>query len=201
MGASSIERSTTPIERSASMQKRQFKKTTSWHKRTYHPLGEHDHLPHHHSYSALIILALVAASAFLYFGLRPGFDFNIPEVRMQKEYKSDNYNFSLQHPTKWRVSEFVVGSGEDRLESVVLQNGSQSIVIYTTREADDETLIPGSNYQDEVGGQKVVRYRDYDSDTGLLLERVVIERPDGLIHELRGYGPLFERVVDSFLLE
>jgi hypothetical protein len=75
-------------------------------------------------------------------------------------------------------------------------------VIYTTREPnEEETLIPGSFYTDEINGTQVTRYRDYDPDTGLLLERVVVKRSNGLVHELRGYGPLFERVVDSFVLD
>lgn len=201
MGAQNITRSNKPIEGSASQQRRSFKPKSDWHKRHYHPLGKHPHLPHHHSFSIIIVISLLAAAAFFYFGLRPTFDFTIPEVKMQREYQSEKYNFKLERPAKWQVSEFVVGEGQERLESVVLQNGAQSIVIYTTREVNEETLVPGSSYADEVNGNQVVRYRDYDPDTGLLLERVVIERPDGLVHELRGYGPLFERVVDSFTLE
>lgn len=197
-----ISNSGASIEKSATMQRRQFNtKNTQWHKRTYHPFGEHEHLPHHHSFGALAVVAIIASAMFLYLGLRPDFNFQVPEVKMKQHYYSDNYGYSLDYPKPWKVSEFIVGEGEKSLESVVLQNGGQSIVIYTSREASDETLLPNSSFVTEVNGVKTVRYRDYDPATGLLLERVVIERPDGLVHELRGYGPLFERVVQSFLLE
>lgn len=172
-----------------------------WHKRTYHPLGEHAHLPHHHSFGVLAVLALVLAAVFLYLGLRPGLEINVPELTFKREYQSEKHQFKFEYPAMWRVSEFVVGEGEDKLESVVLQNGSHSIVIYTTREVSAETLVPGSSYVTTVNGLTTTRYRDYDPQTGLLLERVVIEGPDGLLHELRGYGPLFERVVNSFAIE
>lgn len=175
--------------------------SSHWHKKTYHPFGEHSHLPHHHSFGVLAVLALVLAGVFLYLGLRPGLEISVPELSFTRAYQSEKHQFKFEYPAMWRVSEFVVGEGEDKLESVVLQNGSHSIVIYTTREVSEETLVPGSSYVTTINGLSATRYRDYDPQTGLLLERVVIESPDGLLHELRGYGPLFERVVNSFSLE
>lgn len=176
-------------------------KSLRWHEKTFHPLGEHDHLPHHHSVLGVVVVSVLALVLLCFVIFKPSLQLTFAEPNLSKHYESSTYQFSFDYPAKWQVSEFTLGNGETGYESVVLENGEQSIVIYTVGQISESTLVPGSSYDETINGQKVTRYRDFNPATGGLMERVVIERPDGKWHELRGYGPLFERVLNSFVVE
>ncbi|MFA5954913.1 MAG: hypothetical protein WC817_05295 [Patescibacteria group bacterium] len=113
-----------------------------------------------------------------------------PDVMTETTYISPTEGYQFSYPTLWQVTE----SGD----MLLLRNGSHRIGIYTESTVSTETLIPSAPVIEHINNLNTQRYRDYDPATGGIMDRVVIKRPDGRYNELRGYGPVFERILQSF---
>ncbi|PJE75484.1 hypothetical protein COV04_04570 [Candidatus Uhrbacteria bacterium CG10_big_fil_rev_8_21_14_0_10_48_11] len=153
-------------------------------------------------YTALIVVgAVMLGVLWRTIAQQPALDSSVPDISTQTTYASPSEGYAFSYPILWRVSEFTTAGQTDEgkpLHSLVVSNGVHRIVIYTESTVSSETLIPSAPTRETVGALSAERYHDYDPATGGPLDRVVIKRPDGRYNEIRGYGPVFERVLQSF---
>lgn len=111
-------------------------------------------------------------------------------------YVSETYGYKFHYPNTWVFEVNQVG----KFEEVILSGNGEKIAVATTSEVSTSTLIPAVPETLVLNGISAFRYHDYDPFTGEPQNRVVIKRPDGLYHEILGYGLRFERLVKSFVL-
>ena len=155
------------------------------------------------SSSAGLVVA-VAVSAFFLFEIMslakapiPLTTATLPPISSRTRlYISKTYGYQLRYPNTWVYEVRPVGE----FEEVILIGGGDKVVVATTNEVSTSTLIPAAPETLVLNGINAFRYHDYDSLTGQPQDRVVIKRPDGLYHEILGYGPRFERLIKSFAL-
>lgn len=121
----------------------------------------------------------------------------VPRTAAQTRlYVSEAYGYKFRYPSNWTYEVKPLGE----FEEVVLSGNGETIIVRTTNEVSTSTLIPAAPETVTLNGISALRYHDYDSSTGEPQDRIVISRPDGLYHEVSGYGPRFERLAKSFTL-
>ena len=152
--------------------------------------------------SIVIVISVIIGAAMIFLAAvpRPSFIPLPPSISSQTlTYESKTYGYHLRYSNSWtyNVSE---ASASGEIEEVIFKGNGDKIVVATTKKTSEDTLIPASPTIMVLNGVNAIRYHDYDPATGLPLDRVVIERDDGLYHELRGFGSMFERLVRSFTL-
>lgn len=119
-----------------------------------------------------------------------------PASLRMKIYQSEKYGYRISYPNSWVLTTNEQPS--DALEEIVIGAGLDKVTIVTTDKVSLDTLFPALPRPEALKGINGVRYHDYDPVSGVPLDRVVIERPDGYYNEVRGYGKSFERIVKSF---
>lgn len=145
-----------------------------------------------------VLIALVFVAGLLLVGLsqRPVIvaETVTPRAATIHTYTSPRFRYALRYPAGWTYQ-------MDLPERVTFRRGSEEVTVSTTDRVSEQTLIPASPVEFQLrDGTTALRFRDYNPTTGQPLDRVVVERPDGLFHELRGYGTVFETIVQTFTL-
>lgn len=124
-----------------------------------------------------------------------------PAIEQGSTFQSPAYRYAIQLPAGWRTEPQLLSADENVVERVKVHPPSgASLEVLTEREASSDTLIPATPEQHLIKGLKTWWYEDYDPATGAALRRIVIERPDGLVNELRGYGAPLDTLVEGFAL-
>ncbi|MFA7286422.1 MAG: hypothetical protein WC052_02045 [Patescibacteria group bacterium] len=104
---------------------------------------------------------------------------------------SEGYKFSL--PITWQENK------NNELGEYIFENNGHTIRIRTIETVTTTTLIPAPATPVVLQNSVMAdRYRDYDPATGKAMDRVIIPRTGGSFVEVSGYGPIFERLLDSF---
>lgn len=125
-----------------------------------------------------------------------------PRRSAESVFYSEAYRYRLTLPAGWRVTAALVKSQNDNvLENMTISSpdGAQ-LALLTEREASSDTLIPATPERRVVRNLKTWWYDDYDPISGQAMRRIVVERPDGLVNELRGYGTPLDVLLQGFTL-
>jgi len=125
--------------------------------------------------------------------------FSSADVEGERQYTSPNYGYTVTYPISWKVEETVNKDKGIIKGQTVFQKNKNHVVVYVKSEISSDTLIPSPATRGQAKAVSFLRYHDYDPATGKALDRVVINRSDGLFFEIQGYGAIFERIVNSFV--
>lgn len=111
-------------------------------------------------------------------------------VSALKPYIS-NEGYTISYPVGWTAST------DEATQTTTFSRGNTKVTATLITNVDTTTLFPDTPTTATVDGLTALRYHDYDSATGQVLDRVAIPRPTGGYLEIRGYGPILDRMLTT----
>ena len=144
---------------------------------------------------AMVALVVTFVIVALSVAPMPGVEF---PSRDNRWYASSTQRYRFQYPVYAVLTHDL--PRDSLVDTVVVTDGVERVEVITAPSASNQSLFPDGTIPFTLHGLPAVRYDDIDTATRLPITRVVIERPDGLVNEIRGLGPTFDFIVQSFRL-
>jgi hypothetical protein len=129
-------------------------------------------------------------------------DFYLPAAARSQVFRSST-GYTVRYPARWTAAaERPAEPGVVEQAALTSPSGRVRVTILAARGQAADPLFPATPRSVALNGLSALRYDDYDRTTATPLTRVIVVSPDQgrLTYELRGRGPIFERIVRSFRL-
>ncbi len=139
---------------------------------------------------AFVIVGVLAVAAGLYLVFAHRAATNASSINT---YINQRDGYEVSYPAGWSAT-------TDTNDIVILTHDLDRITIATLTKASATSLFPEATTTITLHGARATRYHDVDSATAQAIDRIVVERPDGRVNELRGIGTDFDTIAASFQL-
>lgn len=142
----------------------------------------------------LLVVVLLIGVAF-FFAARSPVDVGQLTISNSQPYASLTDGYHLRYPAKWSIER-----RDAKTKTLVLTNGRERIAVMSFETAPGGGLFTDATVPVTIQDSTGTRYRDFDPTTLTAIDRIVLPRPKpetGFV-EIRGTGPSFEAVAQSF---